>query len=753
MAEKTKTAARSDLGEKALAAVKENGIWALAGLALEIGCSEHSAAPSSAALSAGLSKRRWCWSMAGGLFGALLHGIPDGLCGIASLIIVLASRLIPDGKNTYLRAGVRCVSAAIACFFPRSALVEEPSELLWTIIAALGAGIFAACVSLLSDRLAARDFDITDAADCTQAAVITALAFMNLGAMDYPALNIGRLVLGAALLALNARKGLAFTAVFGTAALCGLSAAGAQTGRGAAVIAAAVVISAALSKFGKLTRSIGFVFISAVGILLGGIDEGNWKLIVETAGAGIVFAFLPVEKLRAAESDFSDRTVAMIMRERLCFAADAIAGISSGLNAASETLDRRYGMTTEDAAERAAERCCRSCPKSMVCWGDKYQLFRGEFERLVREVRGGAVLSGSSLSPECAEICECPDMVAECVTREYRRFLSAAQDEQRIGEMRRMYTDWLSGVRDILRGMGNGGTAPRPSSRSRTAEKRAERLLRECGMEGAHAFLTSDKMGRLCVEAYGSAEPRVDEEYLGSLLSAALGKELETPEISCSGGRCRVTCQERRALSADIGAFQLCRGSNRVCGDCYESFTDAQGLLYVVLSDGMGSGSRARVDSALACSVLAKLIKSGIPLSAALETVNTSLMVKSADESFATLDICRIDLNTGECEVYKAGAATTYIKSSDRLVRAALSSPPAGTGGRLTVPAQQFRVSAGDVIVMMTDGCVPDEEWLSRELSCRSTAKELSERIARAARAVENGNRDDISVIAVSVGR
>ncbi len=128
-------------------------------------------------------------------------------------------------------------------------------------------------------------------------------------------------------------------------------------------------------------------------------------------------------------------------------------------------------------------------------------------------------------------------------------------------------------------------------------------------------------------------------------------------------------------------------------------------------------------------------------------------MVKSTDESFATLDICKIDLNSGECAVYKAGAATTYIKSADKLLRASLSSPPAGMGGKLTVPAQKFTVSPGDKIIMTTDGAVLDEEWLSRELSADTPAKELSEKIARAARAAENGREDDISVIAVTVGR
>ena len=103
----------------------------------------------------------------------------------------------------------------------------------------------------------------------------------------------------------------------------------------------------------------------------------------------------------------------------------------------------------------------------------------------------------------------------------------------------------------------------------------------------------------------------------------------------------------------------------------------------------------------------------------------------------------------------------TYIKSGNSLLRAVLSSPPIGSGGRVTIPAQKFHVSAGDQIIMTTDGATLDEDWLSRELSKDSgscakgtlAAQELSERIARAARGSENGREDDISVIAVNIGR
>ena len=726
--------------------LKENAVWAVLGLGAELGSSGLSAAPTAAALVAGLSGKRSLCAAFGGALGAVLHGFPSALLGLAAMGIVLAARFIPDLNNTKLRAAERFFAAAFAVFFARIAEVGDTSELLITIVAALVSGLLALCICLLCDISRTRDPDISEPRDCSLCCIVTALGFLSLGALDYPFANIGRLILGFVLLTVTARRGLAWCAAIAVPAVLGFCANG--TAVGAAVIAFSAVASGAFTKYGKIVRAVGFMFFCAVSTVVLGIDDNSWKILVEAAVAAAAFVCIPIEKIKVPESDFSDNTVALMLRERLNFAADAIGGIGSGINAAADTLDRKYSTNPEKIAERAADRACRSCPNSMVCWGKKYEQFRKEFSRLVTQLRTGFELTEFSMSPECAEECVNKNSVIRAISSEYSRYVSAAADERRIRELRRIYIDQLEGLRD----MGALRAEVKTANRARTAEKRAEKLLRENGVELPQAFVMFDRRGKLRFEAYGTTEPRVTKEYLGTLLIKALGRDLELPEITGSSGRIRITTNERTALSAKIGAFQLPKGQNNVCGDCYDTFTDASGTLYVILSDGMGTGSRARVDSAMACSVLSKLLKGGISLPAALETVNNVLMIKSADESFATLDICRLDLNSGECAVYKAGAATTYIKSSDKLVRATLSSPPAGLGGKLTVPAQKFTVGAGDVIVMTTDGAVLDEQWLSRELSQRVEPCELSERIAKAARSAENGRDDDISVIAVAVG-
>ena len=734
--------------------------WGALALLMELGASVFSAAPASAALAAGLNGQAALCAMIGGAIGALLHGIPEGFAGLGAVGIVLAARIIPDLGRPKLKAAVRALAAVVAVFFSRVSEAADASDLLSVIVAAVSSGVFALCVCRLSDTerktergISALFSEAGGQGLTAYTCIVCAAVFMTLGALNYTYVNIGRTLLGFAALTLSERKSASIAMV--VPALCGLclSAVGGSIGAGAAVIAISALVSAVFRGAGKPVRAAGYVFICAAGMLVSGVDEGGFRILIEAATAGTLFAVIPADRLCAPESAFADKGIAAMIHERLNFAADAIAGIESGITAAADVLDRKYALDVRDVADRAANRACRSCPNSMVCWGRKYELFHKEFGRLVTQLRAGCELTEFSMSPDCAELCVDRGGAVRAIEAEYSRYVSAMADERRVKELRRIYTDQLSGVRDILRDMGSLNTQTLTVSRDLASEKRAETVLKESGVDKPHAFIMQDRNSKLRFEAYGATEPQVTREYLGALLSGAIGRELELPEIGGSNGRFRITATERTRLSAKVGVYQLARDENKVCGDCYECFTGADGSLYIVLSDGMGTGSRARVDSTMACSVLSKLLKSGISLPAALETVNTALMVKSADESFATLDICRIDLNSGECAVYKAGAATTYIKSDNRLIRAALSSPPAGTGGRLNVPAQRFSVKNGDVIVMMTDGVAPDEQWLSRELSGRADPCELSERIAKAARVSENGREDDISVVAVVVGR
>lgn len=733
--------------------------WTAAGLLLELGTSPFSSAPSGVALAAGLSGRRAICVVLGGIAGTLLHGFPNAFTGLVALALVFAMGFIPEFRNAKLRAAVRSTQSGITILVTRLGEASGTTQLLHIILSAIAAAVFTLCVYLLSENIRCRGFDISDAGDCTLVCIISVLVFASLGALDYSAVNVGRVVLGFLLLVISSSRGYGMCAAVGISGILGLSANSPEIGAGGAVFAFAAASAVVLARYHRIVRALGYVFIAVTAALIMGVDEGSWRLLAEAAVSGAAFAVLPYRGLvthggmRISGGESEDISVMNMLKERLNFAADAISAIETGIQSAAETLDRKYKATIEDVPERAADRCCRSCPNSMVCWGKHYEMFCAEFSRLTDVLRADCADIGElALSAECAEICLNPDGVIDAVSAEYSRYVSVKTGERRVRELRRIYTDQLVGLRDILRDMGGSKGEISNGSRYQAAERRAEKILRSSGMELPQAFVMFDNRGKLRFEAYAATEPKVTIDYLGVLLSRTLGRELDSPMLSGGGGRYKLTAAERPLFSAKVGAYQIPRGQNKVCGDCYEYFTNGAGVMYIILSDGMGSGSRARVDSTMACSVLSKLLKSGMSMTTALEVANTSLMVKSADESFATLDICQIDLNSGEGAVYKAGAATTYIKSKDRLMRASLSSAPIGSGGRTSVPVQKFTVSAGDVVIMMTDGVVTDELWLSRELSQRVDPDRLSEQIAKAAR-IDKSRDDDISVITLLVGQ
>ena len=132
---------------------------------------------------------------------------------------------------------------------------------------------------------------------------------------------------------------------------------------------------------------------------------------------------------------------------------------------------------------------------------------------------------------------------------------------------------------------------------------------------------------------------------------------------------------------------------------------------------GMGSGGRAAVDGAMAAGILAKLAKAGISFDCALRIVNSALLVKSGDESLATLDVARVDLFSGKAEFCKAGAAVSYVVRKGKIHRVDLPSLPAGILTEISFAKETYQLQEGDRLLMISDGVLTEEDaWLEGEL-------------------------------------
>ena len=132
----------------------------------------------------------------------------------------------------------------------------------------------------------------------------------------------------------------------------------------------------------------------------------------------------------------------------------------------------------------------------------------------------------------------------------------------------------------------------------------------------------------------------------------ACGRPFESPEISFEGDRARISLCERPLYDLEIGCAQHCADNGGLCGDCLNYFNNGTGSCVALISDGMGTGGRAAVDSNMAVSIMTKLLRAGLSYDCSLSVVNSSLMIKSEDESLANLDVTDFNRFTGKAELY-----------------------------------------------------------------------------------------------------
>jgi len=171
-----------------------------------------------------------------------------------------------------------------------------------------------------------------------------------------------------------------------------------------------------------------------------------------------------------------------------------------------------------------------------------------------------------------------------------------------------------------------------------------------------------------------------------------------------------------RELPFDIAMGSTPKEGQRLCGDSVTWFHGSGTSLYLLLSDGMGSGREAQRESQLALRLLEQFLTAGIHPEAALRTLNAALHLRSDSQgSFTTIDLLELDLKDYQAALYKYGAAPTYIKRQGSVRRLTGSSLPAGLQNTDdTPPAATFSLEGGSFLLMVSDGVADSDsdQWL-----------------------------------------
>lgn len=578
---------------------------------------------------------------------------------------------------------------------------------------------------------------------------------MNVEIMRF---SIGR-VCGVILLLFAARYGRAGAACICSAAIAFSIVVSNGVADTALVLVFAGLTAGSVSSLGKVVTSISPTAVSLVFLLFSKASDSSVSLFVESMVAGIIFFFIPRTISARVGTLLNPRVITpdaaglrRTLTMRLGFASAALRGVSETVEDVSRCLALSKKPNFVNVLHEVENDACRGCTFMLYCWEKNRKTTIDAVLGLCEAIRTCRPLNLADVPEAFCEKCLRIERFEASLSRHYTEYLSAVSAEKRVAEMRGVMSDQMTGIADILAEL---------AEEFRTAQRydiamanRVAASLKEIDIRADECSCVVDKFGRITVEIKLSEAPDmpINRARILERIEETCEREFEPPEVNRSGRVYYITATEKAVFSVDCHCTQFNQGKNTLCGDTCRYFFDGRGRLVTILSDGMGSGGRAAVDSGMTSGLVERLLKAGFGYDCTLKLVNTAMLFKSSDESLATVDISCIDLFSGKTELLKAGAAPTLVRRNGRTGKAECKTLPAGILNDVGFDKATVTLKEDDILLMMSDGVTTDgTDWICAELEAfrGGGAKQLSERIASAARRRRrDGHDDDITVFA-----
>ena len=202
------------------------------------------------------------------------------------------------------------------------------------------------------------------------------------------------------------------------------------------------------------------------------------------------------------------------------------------------------------------------------------------------------------------------------------------------------------------------------------------------------------------------------------------------------------------------------RDENEFCGDSLSLFENRDERFFTLISDGMGAGRDAAAVSEICSRFIESMLNVGRMNEELLLMLNGFLRSRgdgSAAECSATLDLMEIDLISGQTEFFKSGAAPSYIFRDGSLFKLRSQTMPLGILEQTDVKSFGFKLSEGDVVVMMSDGVTDGKDecpWLFDLLRQNISSAGLQRTADLILKyAIGHGSKDDISLAIMRIER
>ena len=530
------------------------------------------------------------------------------------------------------------------------------------------------------------------------------------------------------------------------------------------VYSAGGLVAGVFSGGGRFASACAFALAGGIVSLAATGGENAVPTLVETALATTIYVIIPkgasekLKKLFTVKGEEKKKSAGMrrAVVMRLDVASKAMSEVSRCVEKITHNLRAVETPELTLVYSRTQNSVCRKCGLHSFCWDKNFSDTIDVFSQMANVLQNGEDLTRDKLPAHFARRCIRSTALTEAMCEEYEKFTEGITSGQKVTQVRGIVSDQFGAVADMLHSLSEEFEQARGFDRD--SALRIRRVLERYSIIPEDICCITDPYDRMTVEiCCKKTAGKINAGGLTQEISAVCGREFAMPSVTNMGANELITFGERAVYTVDVGACQYASSDCVPCGDSYEYFSDGRGREIMVISDGMGTGRRAAIDGNMASGLLSQLIKSGFGFDCSLKIVNSALLLKSAEESFATLDIACLDLFTGKVQIFKAGAPATFVRKKGKAAKTEKPSLPAGILREVEFAKTEIILEEGDIILMVSDGAVNGgDDWILSELELwhEGTAAELAGHIAAQAKMRRSDIRpDDVTVTAAIIGK
>lgn len=539
-----------------------------------------------------------------------------------------------------------------------------------------------------------------------------------------------------------------------------------------AIYGACGLVAGIFRESGKLFTALSFNIIFVIVTLYSGVFN-NISFIEALVGTGI-FLLIPKKIYNKISLEINkDKKVGHFSEVRFAEIKDELTerlrDFTEVLSIMGKSLNNLVGNDKlaiknkgNALVENLSDRTCSDCDMRYMCWKRELHQTYNAFSDLIRNYENNSGSFPHELEKKCikkyALVKNLEDIMNIYMVNETLK--------SRLGEGRKILSNHINNmsvtISEIVDEFGN------ELHLCTDVEKSIKKSLLKYGINFGSLICYNDKNGRIKIKMQM-------ENCMGSqaciktvlpIISETIGKNMSIGSEGCNinskNNMCEIVIEEAPKYHINSHVAVATKEGEKFTGDSYSYGRTKDGNYITVISDGMGSGPEAGLESKVSVEIIEKFMEVGFDEKIAIDAVNAIMSIKfSEDEKFSTLDMNKIDLYTGNAKFMKVGAIESFIKRGNKVEVINSNTLPFGVLEEPDVDTVEKQVSNGDVIVSISDGVLDvkndgsfDTTWLIEFLKNTKyrQPKDLSIAILEKAKELSGGKaKDDMTVVVSKV--